>query len=190
MDASQLRTLILGHRNAIPPDVRLKRSDAIWKRLVEVPAFQTARLALFYVTLGSEVETGMMRRLSRALGMAVAAPRAEPSGRRMRFHLLPSDDALIVGPYGVLQPAADAPLAPLGAGAVVLVPGTVFDAGGNRLGMGGGFYDRWLSGEGRGLPTIGLAFHEQVVDQVPASPHDVPVQWLVTDKETHACASR
>lgn len=190
MEAAQLRTLIVGHRNAIPPEVRLSRSDAIWKRLVEVPDFQTARQALFFITLGSEVETGVMRRMCRDLGMAVAAPRAESRSRSMHFHLLPDDDALIVGPYGVLQPPPEAPLAPLDSGSVVLVPGSVFDRSGNRLGMGGGFYDRWLADEGRGLPTIGLAYQEQVVERVPASAHDVPVDWLVTDQETCECGSK
>jgi 5-formyltetrahydrofolate cyclo-ligase len=62
-----------------------------------------------------------------------------------------------------------------------------YDRRGHRLGLGSGYYDRWLAGEGKGLPTIGLAFNEQLVDAVPTQPHDVDVDWVVTDKEAIDC---
>jgi 5-formyltetrahydrofolate cyclo-ligase len=164
----------------MPAAVRIARSDAIWKRLVELEPFQRAGQALFFVTHGSEVETETMRRLCRELGMGVGAPRCEPASRSMRFHVLPEDESLSSGPYGIAQPAPDT---------VVLVPGAVFDRSGNRLGYGSGFYDRWLAGEGRGLVTVALAFHEQVVRRVPVQPWDVPVRWLVTDREVVDCAA-
>ena len=189
MTAFELRRKILGIRDAMEPVLRRERSDAIWKRLVEVEAFQRATQALFYISHGSEVETGVMRRLSRELGMLVAAPRSEPSSRHMRFHVVEEDAGLIPGPFGILQPPPDAPLAVISPECVVLVPGSVYDRGGNRLGFGGGYYDRWLAGDGKGLPTVGLAFREQVVDSVPVGPLDVPVQWLVTDSDTVECGA-
>jgi 5-formyltetrahydrofolate cyclo-ligase len=107
----------------------------------------------------------------------------------MRFHVLPEDESLSSGPYGIAQPAEDAPACVLAPDTVVLVPGAVFDRSGNRLGYGSGFYDRWLAGEGRGLVTVALAFHEQVVRRVPVQPWDVPVRWLVTDREVVDCAA-
>jgi len=106
----------------------------------------------------------------------------------MRFHVLEEPESLQNGPYGILEPAPAAPLARLDSGAVVLVPGSVFDRRGNRLGMGGGYYDRWLANEGRGLPTIGLAFHSQLVPEVPQGPLDIPVRWLVTEREVIDCS--
>ena len=65
---------------------------------------------------------------------------------------------------------------------VILVPGLVFDAQGNRLGWGGGYYDRFLGGEGRGLPSIGLAFDLQIAEQaLLAQAHDIPVDMVVTE---------
>jgi 5-formyltetrahydrofolate cyclo-ligase len=187
MDASGLRKEFIRRRDAMPVAERIARSDEVWKRLAEVPVFRGARQALFFVTMGSEIETAAMRRASRGLGMTVAAPRCDPSRRAMRFHVLEDEASLVAGPYGILQPPAESPEAALGPGTVVLVPGSVFDRRGNRLGYGGGFYDRWLAGEGRGLPTLGLAFQGQVVERVPVGPLDIPVQWLVTDSEAIAC---
>jgi 5-formyltetrahydrofolate cyclo-ligase len=188
MEASELRRRALEARKALPPVLRLERSEAIWKRLLDVPAFQRASQALFFVSHGSEVETLAMRRLCRERGVAVAVPRCDVPRHGMSFHSLGEPEALLPGAHGILEPAPDAPRAVLGSDTVVLVPGSVFDRQGRRLGMGGGYYDRWLSGEGKGLCTFGLAFHEQVVEQVPVESHDVPVQWLITDRESVHCA--
>ena len=63
---------------------------------------------------------------------------------------------------------------------VIIVPGAAFDARGNRLGYGAGFYDKLLSAFKK--LTIAVAFEEQIVPKVPADPHDVPVQKIVTEK--------
>lgn len=188
MQAAELRKIALEQRQAMPAPRRSDFSEAIWKGLLELPVFRRASMALFFVSHGSEVETQAMRKRSRELGLSVAAPRCEPSGRTMRFHTLGEPETLQTGPYGILEPATEAPLAPLDSGTVVLVPGSVFDRRGNRLGMGGGYYDRWLANEGRGLTTIGLAFHDQLVPEVPQGPLDIPVRWLVTEREVIDCS--
>jgi 5-formyltetrahydrofolate cyclo-ligase len=188
VDAKQLREMVRKRRDGMPERERLRKSDEVWKRLVELPAFQMASTALFYVSVSSEVETAMMRTLTRELGMTVACPRSKPGDKSMSFHVLASEDELSPGAYGILQPAAETPLADL-KDAVVLVPGMAFDRQGHRLGFGGGYYDRWLAGPGQGLPTVALAFHEQVVESVPQEAHDIPIQWLVTDKETVDCSA-
>ena len=188
MDANSLRRAALAARDGLPAELRQRKSDAIWKRLVELPAFQTASTALFYLTHGSEVDTLVMRQLARELGIAVACPRSSRGDHSMAFHLLASEDELSPGPYGIPQPLADAPLADLRSGCVVLVPGAVFDRKGNRLGFGEGYYDRWLAGPGRGLPTVGLAFQEQLTEAVPVQAHDIPVDWLLTDMECVDCS--
>lgn len=188
MGLDEIRRAALAARDGLEAGLRQKKSDALWKRLVELPAFQTASLALFYLSFGSEVDTGLMRRITLELGMQVACPRSRPGERSMVFHRLESDEELSPGPYGILQPAADAPLADLKQACVVLVPGLVFDRGGARLGYGAGYYDRWLAGPGRGIASVGLAFHEQLVDSLALQPHDVPLDYLVTDVETVDCA--
>lgn len=185
--ADELRQQALKRRDALGAAQRQRKSDEAWKRLVEVPAFQRAGQALVYVAFGSELDTGMMRRLCRELGMAVACPRIRPAEKAMAFHLLEDDEQLVSGPYGILQPAPELPLADLGRLSVVLVPGIAFDRKGGRLGHGAGYYDRWLAGPGQGLPAIGLAFQEQVFERVPQEPHDVALDWLVTDQESVDC---
>ena len=64
---------------------------------------------------------------------------------------------------------------------VVIVPGIAFTSGGDRLGQGGGWYDRFLAGTRDGCVTIGVGFEPQLVDDLPLAPHDVRLDMVVTD---------
>jgi 5-formyltetrahydrofolate cyclo-ligase len=180
--AAELRSEVSRLRDALDEADRLERSERIWKRLVELPEFRASSQALFYVSFKSEVDTFLMRKLAAELDKAVAVPRGRQIDKRMTFYYLDRDEELESGPYGILQPPADSErIVELEDSSVVLVPGLVFDLKGNRLGWGAGFYDRFLSGEGRGLPKLGLAFDCQIVDALPAQPHDVPMDAVVTE---------
>ncbi len=75
-------------------------------------------------------------------------------------------------------------------GGILLCPLTAFDRAGNRLGMGKGCFDLWLSRHRRHLDAIiGLAFSCQEVAHIPVEPHDIPMQFVITEKETIACPS-
>lgn len=83
---------------------------------------------------------------------------------------------LEVGPFGILQPEADAePLLP----DVLFVPLLGFTAEGVRLGQGGGHYDRWLA-EHPGRPVIGLAWDAQLCEAIPQEAHDAPLDAVIT----------
>jgi 5-formyltetrahydrofolate cyclo-ligase len=69
----------------------------------------------------------------------------------------------------------------------VLIPGSVFDVTGGRLGYGGGFYDRFLSNSAPQATRIGLAFSRQLVDRVPMEPHDQYMDFLVTEEQIFDC---
>jgi len=87
-----------------------------------------------------------------------------------------ADGELEPGPHGHLQPAADAEeVAP----EVVLVPLLAFTARGDRLGQGGGHYDRWLAANPEALP-IGLAWDCQLAPSLPREAHDCPLRAVVT----------
>jgi 5-formyltetrahydrofolate cyclo-ligase len=189
MSAAEFRKLYAARRDALSPEARAQKSVEIWKRLAALPVFQAASQALFYVSFRSEVETELMRGMARALGMRVAAPRSETHSKDMAFYELEAEEKLESGSFGLLQPAKPCPLADLSQRSVVLVPGLVFDPGGNRLGWGGGYYDRFLAGKGRALPSIGLAFEAQIAEKVPVQDHDIPVAWIVTEARVLNCSS-
>ena len=81
--------------------------------------------------------------------------------------------------FGAMQPPRGSPQVPKEAVSAVLLPGLAFDAAGRRLGYGGGFYDRLL--HGWDIPTIGVTPAALLLPRLPAEPHDVPVQFVVTE---------
>ncbi|MDK2920277.1 MAG: 5-formyltetrahydrofolate cyclo-ligase [Candidatus Petromonas sp.] len=65
---------------------------------------------------------------------------------------------------------------------LIIVPGVVFDYFGNRIGFGGGYYDRFLN-KGKGAYTIAVCYDYQLADRIPVDRFDVPVQCIVTEKK-------
>jgi 5-formyltetrahydrofolate cyclo-ligase len=70
---------------------------------------------------------------------------------------------------------------------VVIVPGMAFTVRGDRLGQGGGWFDRLLAGLGSDCVVVGVCFDAQVVSNLPLEPHDVPVHVLVTESSVNCC---
>lgn len=126
-----------------------------------------------------EAPAAAYARFFRDAGHVIALPCFATRGAPMTFrhHTDPyAQDDLEVGPFGILQPAADAdPLVP----EIFFVPLVGFTAEGARLGQGGGHYDRWLA-EHAPLLAVGLAWDAQLCGALPTEPHDVALDAVVT----------
>ena len=184
-----LRERTLAARAALPAPTRAAASDAIAARLVAHPAWREARTVVLYAPLGAEVDTAPLFRLAAAAGKRVAWPRLVDSGRAME--LVACDAAALVpGPARALEPPPAATALPLSEVDVLVVPGVAFDASGGRLGRGRGHYDATLALLPRTAWKVGLAFDAQVVDAVPAEPHDFHLDAVVTESRLLARPER
>lgn len=183
----------------LPAGRRRAAGVAVIQRLQQLPAVRDARTLMAFLSLPTEIDTWPILRWAWAQGKRVAVPRIEPAGgggaapsqRRIVPVLLeaaPVDGvadhpAVRPGAFGILEVPGAAPLDPADLD-VVLVPCQAVDRRGRRLGKGGGFYDRFLADERLRAAVIAIAFHEQVLDEVPAGAGDRPVPMVVTDAET------
>jgi len=126
-----------------------------------------------------EAPAGAYARFFHEAGHPIALPRFAARDSPMDFanHTDPhSESDLEIGPFGMLQPEAGADrLVP----DVLFVPLLGFTERGERLGQGGGHYDRWLAEHPAAL-TIGLAWDVQLCADLPSEPHDVPLDAIVT----------
>ncbi len=112
-------------------------------------------------------------------GHQIALPRFASRAAAMEFavHSDPFGDSdLEVGPFGMLQPEGDASTVKPD---VLFVPLIGFTEDGDRLGQGGGHYDRWLA-DHPGRMAIGMAWDAQLCEQLPTEPHDVALDAVVT----------
>jgi hydroxyacylglutathione hydrolase len=127
-----------------------------------------------YEALPGEVD---LTALLRGLDATVALPRID--GTAVTWHL--DDGRGEPHPFGMRQPAADAPAVDPDDLDVVLVPGRLFDRHGTRLGRGGGHYDRLLPGLRPGVPAVGVTVEARVVPRLPTEAHDAPMTHLATE---------
>jgi 5-formyltetrahydrofolate cyclo-ligase len=140
--------------------------------LLGLPEMGMAGTVAAYYSIGSEPDT---RRLLYALwkrGTYVLLPLLLPGGD-LDWASYEGPDSLIPGARGLLEPGEPARGADAIARAdVVLVPALAVDTSGNRLGRGGGSFDRALARVGPLIPVIALLYDEELVGSVPAEPHD------------------
>lgn len=178
----ELRRHARARRDAIPADVRTVAAHAAALRADErVLATLPAGTAIgLYASMRTELSTAPLAAAAAARGLLIAYPRTA-ADRTMAFHQVDPADAaaLAAGRFGIPEPSPDAPLVALEDLAVIVIPALLFDRAGYRLGWGGGWYDMTLP-HTRAL-RLGYALEQQIVDELPRAPHDVPVHLIVTD---------
>ena len=150
-----------------------------------------ARLLLVTLPFRSEWNATLVVAHALAAGKVVAAPRVDAPARMLRAYRIDDLDRDVErGHRGIPEPRASCVEVALERIDWVLVPGVAFDARGGRLGYGGGYYDRLLPFVSPGAPRVAGAFDMQIVDHVPMAPHDIAVDFVVTEQRTLDCAVR
>ena len=166
----------------VTPEERHDLSVAATKLLVAQREFIKAQVVMLFLSTAQEVDTNMIALRSWADHKRVLAPKVSWEQRRMiPVEISSLDSDIQTGTMGIREPVDGLPF-PVGDIDLIIVPGLGFDARGNRLGRGRGFYDRFLSHRDLHAVTCGLALEPQFVGTVPHDDTDVKVNMLVTDQ--------
>ncbi len=181
-DKREIRKKILALRNGMASEEIGAKSDLIVRHLTALRDLREAATLMVFCGFGSEVRTEGLLTWGWAAGKRMIVPLCRPKSRELTPCLLESFAELEIGCYGIREPKR-AMIRPVRAEEIdaVLVPAVAFDRRGHRVGYGGGYYDRFLPGVPRAA-RIGAAFSCQIVDRVPADPHDLPVTRIVTEE--------
>lgn len=183
MDKRSLRRTILARRDALSREEREQKSAEVTKRLITLPEYEKARSVFVYADFKSEVMTRALMLHILNSGKRLLASKTLFEERRLALTpILDPDRDLVAGYMGIPEPREDLMEdTPPGEIDLTLTPAVGYDVRGNRLGYGGGFYDR-LFGEIRDdAPRVGLAFELQIANQVPAEKHDIRIPIIVTE---------
>ena len=176
-----LRGRVLAARDDLAPQVRSAGAHAIRERLSALASLSRAKCVLMTLPFRSEWDTRPLVEDALLEGRRVVVPRVDREARMLVLHAINDVERDIVPGYvGVPEPRPALPVVHPGDVDWVLVPGVAFDAGGRRLGYGGGFFDRLLPSIPREAPRIAGAFDVQIVDEVPAGPLDHRVDAVAT----------
>ena len=140
------------------------RSARLWSDVSATEVYTSAKTVMVFISMPGEPDTGPFLAQLRRDGKTVVLPRIV--GDRLEPAL--TDGALVPGPLNIPSPTG-AGVDPLSID-LIIVPGVAFTAGGERLGHGKAYYDRFLATTP--AATIGVCFHEQMLDELPTEPHD------------------
>jgi 5-formyltetrahydrofolate cyclo-ligase len=176
-------------REKLSEETIRQNSRGITNKLVELEAFQSCRNILIFLSLPGEVQTEEMIERALSFGKKVYVPLVDAKHKRLEISELPGlDIEFKTKRFGIREPGPDhiniQPSANLD---FVLVPGLAFDRKGGRIGFGAGYYDRFLTEVADRVVRVGVAFDFQVLESVPQTELDVPVQKILTENETIVC---
>lgn len=176
----QLRQEIRRRLALLSQEEQDRESDLLVKKLADFltkAGHQKATIATF-AAFGKEVNlAALQQRIPLA---SFCYPRCEKEGIMHFHHIVSSEKELHRGYIGLSEPSEKAPLVPPGEIDLILVPGLAFDRKGNRLGKGGGFYDRYLSQDEIRADLWGVCFICQITEDIPCSPLDKKVDQVLT----------
>ena len=173
-----LRAEILAARAGQSAEQRAAAGGLIRDHVLSLPQAQMAGTVAAYFSVGTEPDThsliyGLWKR-----GTYVIIPLLRPDGD-LDWASYEGPESLVPGPKGLLEPSEPSRgVDAVARAALVLVPALAVDTSGNRLGRGGGSYDRALARVGPRVPVIALLNDGELIDHVPAAPHDRPVPMV------------
>lgn len=177
----RLRKSIEKKRNTLSTSEVLEKSSRIKKRIFEMDLFRDAQTILFYVSYGNEVYTHDMIKESISLGKTVVVPKSVTKNNALILSQLTDWNNLEVGAYTILEPKQESiEQVDVESIDLIIIPGVVFDESGNRIGHGKGYYDRLLN-DSRNIPSVGLAFEFQIVENIKSEQHDEKIDIIITE---------
>ena len=179
---AELRTEALARRDALPADMRAGAAEAIAARAFPI-AVKPGTIVAGFMPMKSEINPlPLMRKLADA-GAQLALPAIAGRGQPLIMRAYRFGDELARGQWGIREPKPDARQVDPD---ILIVPLAAFDRAGHRIGYGAGYYDMTLHAlrTKKNITAVGLAFAAQEIPQIPATPRDERLDFVLTERET------
>lgn len=177
-----LRKQIIAARDALTPPARRALSARITPQLLALDAYRNARCVLAYMSFGSEFETAGLVEDALANGKQLCLPRVDSGTRQLALHRVEDlGRDLQSGVWGIREPLESCPPADLDRIDFVLLPGVAFTPRCERLGYGGGFYDRLIARFASRPPLVAAAYALQLCEDIPLDANDQRLDVVITE---------
>lgn len=158
---------------------RIAAGEALTERIAQLVADRGARRVSCYLPVAGEPDTRGFLARARDAGIEALLPSSREDG--LLDWVPAAGGATAPGAFGIPEPLGERlPPAALGGVDLALVPACAVDRRGVRLGWGRGYFDRTLATLERIPPVFAVVYDDEVLDELPAEPHDVPVAGAVT----------
>jgi 5-formyltetrahydrofolate cyclo-ligase len=189
MDTAKTRKLLRSQRRELSATQQLIMADKIAANLCSQSFFLRAKRVGIYLANEGEVNPSIIYDICQKSGKQLFLPVIHPfKQNRLHFAKIKPDSRVTNNRFGILEPCIKSTtLSPPWSLDLILMPLVGFDRRGNRLGMGGGFYDRTFAFTAKKTSPspklIGLAYSFQELQEIKPQPWDIPVSGIVTEKE-------
>ena len=186
-DKEKLRKEILTKRKNLDMVKKEEMDRKILNKFYENKYYREAKSIFIYISYDSEINTRGIINKALKDNKKIYVPRTEFKTRFMDAVEITSLDNLIESKYGILEPSVEEPHIEPNELDLIVVPGVAFDRNGGRMGYGAGFYDRYFNKISKDnikkIVKLALAYDFQILEEVPMNEQDVPVSYIITEKE-------
>ncbi|TDX47995.1 5-formyltetrahydrofolate cyclo-ligase [Orenia marismortui] len=167
-----------------------EKSIEVKNKLFALEEFDSAQSIMLYVAFRNEVRTETMIKDCLDMGKKVIVPVTDIDNRELYLSELKDYDLeLTQGSYGILEPESNyIRIVDLSEVDLVVLPGLAFDKRGNRLGYGGGYYDKLLA-KNSNLTKIAICFDFQIIANVVFDNHDIKMDKIISEEQVIVCSS-
>jgi len=182
---AEVRQTCLCQRSSLGEIERKRKSVMIQQKLLELPEFQKAQTVMLFLNFREEVETTALAEATIASEKKLVLPRCAPHGILLPIVVRDLTQDIELGAYGIREPKVTLEVVQPSEIDLIIVPGSGFDLQGNRLGYGGGYYDRFFILLNPLTPRVALGFECQVIEHVPTDKHDARMTMLITEEKVY-----
>ncbi len=186
MNKQTIRKRILSNRDQLSETMVEEKSRCILEQLNRLESVASAQEIYTYVSFGTEVDTLELIRSGLQYGKKIFVPRIIANGM-IEFYKIQSLEQLVPGKFGILEPISDE-IGVFGErhDQVMIMPGVAFDYNKNRIGYGGGYYDRFLEKHDQEIsPKIALCYELQMIEALEPDEYDKKVDFIVTEQRIY-----
>lgn len=179
----ELRKQVILALKEMSPETKILQEKTLYKMLFQSDVWKSAETVSLTISLPHELNTEGMINEGRNQGKKIVIPRCEPTERTMTWYPFTDRLSLMRSSFGVLEPDPDKidPIDPEEID-LMIVPGIAFTIDGQRIGHGGGYYDRFLAKHPE-IETVSLVLQEQLVEDIPSEWHDQKVKQIIQLKK-------
>ena len=178
-EKKELRRKVLNERRRLFSDVVEEDSAVICDKLLkETDSLKCSKICL-YMPINNEVDVRLIFDRLLSLGKEIYIPKV--CGKDIIFYLYEGKESLAVGSFGIMEPVSGKELE-ADDDTFVVLPGAVFSRERDRVGYGGGFYDRFMK-KHPGIKNAAVCYDMQIYVKIPADSRDVKPDMIITEKE-------
>jgi len=180
---AELRRNMRSRRRALPETIHQQAARSLVDQLESIPHWRSATRVALYLATDGEIDLSPVANALRADAKTPYLPVIQ-ADNSLRFAPWTSDEHLRENRFGIPEPSGEQTTAR--EMDIILLPLVAWDRRGNRLGMGGGFYDRTLAGAGD-VSKVGMAYECQRVEALPTESWDVRLDFIITECALYEC---